>query len=212
MHWWMQLSPDKYAFELVNGSENSMKELYLCNFENAKYLKNLQEKTAQQEKHLSTTQITELIVDSIQDIKGKNIVSLDIRELDDAPTDYFIICEGDSSTQISAIANNSVKRLKEEAGLRPSHVEGKQSGTWVLVDYFDVIVHVFYPETRRFYEIEENEVEDLAPILGIDQITGGRAVISGHIVSDNMDIFAANERGPNFLYKNFFDKFFYWTR
>jgi ribosome-associated protein len=155
MHWWMQLSPDKYAFELVNGSENSMKELYLCNFENAKYLKNLQEKTAQQEKHLSTTQITELIVDSIQDIKGKNIVSLDLRELDDAPTDYFIICEGDSSTQISAIANNIVKRLKEEAGLRPSHVEGKQSGTWVLVDYFDVIVHVFYPETRRFYEIEE---------------------------------------------------------
>ncbi len=53
-----------------------------------------------------------------------------------------------------------------------------------------------------FYEIEENEVEDLAPMLGIDQITGGRAVISGHIVSDNMDIFAANERGPNFLYKN----------
>ena len=59
-----------------------------------------------------------------------------------------------------------------------------------------------YGGPTRFYEIEENEVEDLAPILGIDQITGGRAVISGHIVSDNMDIFAANERGPNFLYKN----------
>jgi len=59
-----------------------------------------------------------------------------------------------------------------------------------------------YGGPTRFYEIEENEVEDLAPNLGIDQITGGRAVISGHIVSDNMDIFAANERGPNFLYKN----------
>ncbi len=59
-----------------------------------------------------------------------------------------------------------------------------------------------YGGPTRFYEIEENEVEDLAPKLGIDQITGGRAVISGHIVSDNMDIFAANERGPNFLYKN----------
>ncbi|MDC2979358.1 FG-GAP-like repeat-containing protein [Pelagibacteraceae bacterium] len=59
-----------------------------------------------------------------------------------------------------------------------------------------------YGGPTRFYEIEENEVEDLAPMLGIDQITGGRAVISGHIVSDNMDIFAANERGPNFLYKN----------
>ncbi len=59
-----------------------------------------------------------------------------------------------------------------------------------------------YGGPTRFYEIKENVVEDLAPILGIDQITGGRAVISGHIVSDNMDIFAANERGPNFLYKN----------
>ncbi len=59
-----------------------------------------------------------------------------------------------------------------------------------------------YGGPTRFYEIEQSEVEDLAPILGIDQITGGRAVISGHIVSDNMDIFAANERGPNFLYKN----------
>ncbi len=59
-----------------------------------------------------------------------------------------------------------------------------------------------YGGPTRFYEIEENEVKDLAPILGIDQITGGRAVISGHIVSNKMDIFAANERGPNFLYKN----------
>ncbi len=59
-----------------------------------------------------------------------------------------------------------------------------------------------YGGPTRFYEIEENEVKDLAPILGIDEITGGRAVISGHIVSNNMDIFAANERGPNFLYKN----------
>ena len=59
-----------------------------------------------------------------------------------------------------------------------------------------------YGGPTRFYEIDQSKVEDLAPILGIDQITGGRAVISGHIVSDNMDIFAANERGPNFLYKN----------
>ena len=59
-----------------------------------------------------------------------------------------------------------------------------------------------YGGPTRFYEIEESEVKDLAPILGIDQITGGRAVVSGHIVSNKMDIFAANERGPNFLYKN----------
>lgn len=99
--------------------------------------------------------LTELIIDSIQDIKGQNILKLDLRELDDAPTDFFIICEGESSTQINSIADNVVKRLKEEADTRPAHIEGKQFSNWVLVDYFDVIVHVFYPETRRFYEIED---------------------------------------------------------
>lgn len=100
-------------------------------------------------------ELLDLIIDSIQDIKGKNIVKLDMRDLDDAPTDYFVICEGDSSTQISSISDNIVKRVKDEFDLRPSHIEGKMHSTWVLVDYFDVIVHVFYPDTRRFYEIEE---------------------------------------------------------
>ncbi|MBT8190263.1 MAG: ribosome silencing factor [Saprospiraceae bacterium] len=100
-------------------------------------------------------ELLDLIIDSIQDIKGKNIVKLDMRELDDAPTDYFVICEGDSSTQISSISDNIVKKVKEVFGIKPSHIEGKLHSTWVLVDYFDVIVHVFYPETRRFYEIEE---------------------------------------------------------
>lgn len=106
-------------------------------------------------KQINTEALTELIVDCIQDIKGKNIVRLDLREIDEAPTDYFIVCEGESNTQISAIANNIEKRLKLECGLRPSHMEGKTLSQWVLVDYFDVVVHVFYPETRRFYEIED---------------------------------------------------------
>lgn len=134
---------------------SSSNDLILCNFENAKYRKNLQEKTIQIDKALDNIEITELIIDCIQDIKGKNIVRLDLRELDDAPTDFFIVCEGESSTQINAIADNVVRRLKQEIGLRPSHTEGKQSANWVLVDYFDIIVHVFYPETRSFYEIED---------------------------------------------------------
>ena len=134
---------------------SSSNDLILCNFETAKYRKNLQEKTIQIDKALDNIEITELIIDCIQDIKGKNIVRLDLRELDDAPTDFFIVCEGESSTQINAIADNVVRRLKQEIGLRPSHTEGKQSANWVLVDYFDIIVHVFYPETRSFYEIED---------------------------------------------------------
>ena len=108
-----------------------------------------------QSRPISTDNLTDLIIDCIQDIKGKNIVKLDLRQLDEAPADYFIVCEGESTTQINAIANNIEKRLKEEMSLRPSHVEGKSNAHWVLVDYFDVIVHVFYPETREFYEIED---------------------------------------------------------
>jgi len=102
-----------------------------------------------------TQDMTALIIDSIQDIKGKNIVQLDLRDIDEAPSDYFIVCEGESTTQISAIAGNIEKRIKETYGLRPAHVEGKTNSQWVLVDYFDVIVHIFYPETREFYELED---------------------------------------------------------
>lgn len=101
------------------------------------------------------TEIADLIIDCIQDIKGQNIVKMDLREVDEAPSDFFVVCEGSSTTQVSAIANNIEKRLKEEIGMRPSHSEGKRESTWVLVDYFNIVVHVFYPETRKFYEIED---------------------------------------------------------
>ena len=111
--------------------------------------------TAELQKVPDSDTLTNLIIDCIQDIKGQNIVKLDLREVGEAPTDFFIICEGESTTQISAIANNIHKRLKEEIGLSPSHREGLQSSKWVLVDYFDIVVHVFYPETREFYDIED---------------------------------------------------------
>ena len=102
-----------------------------------------------------TEALNELIVDSIQDIKGKNVVKLDLRRLDEAPADFFIICEGDSNTQVKAISDNIHKRLKEEAGQRPFHSEGKQNAQWICLDYFTTVVHVFYKETRKFYELEE---------------------------------------------------------
>ncbi len=102
----------------------------------------------------SVEELNELIIDSIQDIKGKNIVKLDLRKLEEAPTDFFIICEGDSVTQVQAIAENIRKRVKEEGGTLPSHLEGLRAAQWVLVDYFNTVVHVFYPEKRAFYELE----------------------------------------------------------
>lgn len=100
-------------------------------------------------------ELNELILDCISDIKGKHVVKLDLRKLDDAPTDYFIICEGDSTTQIRAIADNIHAQVKKELGILPSHLEGKQNARWVCVDYFNTVVHVFYPESRHFYGLEE---------------------------------------------------------
>lgn len=103
---------------------------------------------------VSEEALADLVIDSIQDIKGKNIVKLDLRKLDNAPTDYFIICEGESSTQVRAISQNISRRINEELGLKPNHSEGIEDSKWILVDYFDLIVHIFYPETRAFYDLE----------------------------------------------------------
>lgn len=104
---------------------------------------------------LSNEALNELIIDSITDIKGKQIVKLDLRHVEDAPADFFIICQGDSNTQVKAIADNIQKRVKEEAHLLPSHVEGERHARWICVDYFNIVVHIFYRETRSFYELED---------------------------------------------------------
>ena len=102
----------------------------------------------------NTAELLALIIDSIQDIKGKNIVQLDLRHLPDAPASYFIITEGESSTQIKAIAGNFERRVKTEMGQR-AHSEGQIGARWVLVDFFDVVVHVFDKDTRKYYELED---------------------------------------------------------
>ena len=99
--------------------------------------------------------MNDIIVDSIQDIKGKNILLLDLRNIEEAPTDYFIICEGDSTVQIKAISDKIHKRVSDELRLKPNHREGLREAKWILVDYFDTIVHIFYPETRKYYNLED---------------------------------------------------------
>ena len=107
------------------------------------------------QRELSIEELNDMVIDSIQDIKGKNIVKLDLRHLDEAPTDFFIICEGDSNTQVKAISDNIYQRLKTEGMTLPSHYEGQQNARWILLDYFSTVVHVFYKETRAFYELED---------------------------------------------------------
>ncbi len=112
-------------------------------------------KTAIGKTYEESQPLNDLIIDAIQDIKGKKIVKLDLRHIEDAPTDFFIICQGDSTTQIKALANNIDKRVKEEMMTKASHIEGLMGAKWILVDFFTTVVHVFYQETRDFYDLED---------------------------------------------------------
>lgn len=108
-----------------------------------------------QQQEITGEALNALIIDSIQDIKGHNVVMLDLRHLTDAPTDFFIICTGDSNTQVKAIADNIYLRVKKEGYSLPSHFEGQENALWILLDYFTTVVHVFYKETREFYQLED---------------------------------------------------------
>ena len=108
----------------------------------------------QRTKQPQLEQLNHAIVEGIRDKKGKKIVQLDLRKLGDAPADFFIICEGDSNSHVKAITDSIHKKVKEELETAPSHTEGSSNSKWILMDYFNTVVHVFHPETRDFYELE----------------------------------------------------------
>jgi ribosome-associated protein len=95
------------------------------------------------------------IIEAIREKKGKKIVSIDLREIENSVFDFFVICHGTSTTQVSAIADNVEFRPKEKLGIKPSHIEGVQNSQWILVDYSGVVVHIFLEEQRGFYRLED---------------------------------------------------------
>jgi ribosome-associated protein len=95
------------------------------------------------------------IINAIQEKKGENIISLDLRKIPEAVADFFIICEAGSNTQVKAIADFVEVHTKQTSGEMPYRTEGQHSGQWVLIDYVNVVVHVMQPETRKFYKLEE---------------------------------------------------------
>jgi len=101
-----------------------------------------------------TETLKDLIIEAILEKKGQDIVSLDLREIQDTVSDYFIIAHGDSSTQVNAIFQ-SIMDASKQAGQRPYHSEGMKNGEWVIVDFVDVVAHIFYREKRDFYMLEE---------------------------------------------------------
>jgi len=99
-------------------------------------------------------QLITTIISGIEDVKGKEITILDLRDIENTVCDYFIICEGTSNTQVNAIVNSVQKKVSKELRDYPWHVEGGDNAEWVLMDYVNVVVHVFQKHIRQFYDIE----------------------------------------------------------
>ena len=104
---------------------------------------------------LNVEQRNLLIIEAIQEKKGHQIVTIDLSEVENSICDRFIICHGESITQVGAIAESIEKKLREETNIRAHHVEGLQNSQWVLLDFFDILVHVFQKEYRSFFNLEE---------------------------------------------------------
>ena len=97
--------------------------------------------------------ITE-IIKGIEDVQGENISILDLREIENTVCDYFIVCDGNSNTQVSAISGSIQKKVSKKLKDKPWHVEGDRIAEWILLDYVNVVVHVFQRQIREFYNLE----------------------------------------------------------
>jgi ribosome-associated protein len=101
------------------------------------------------------SKIFKTIIKAIQDKKGENIISLDLRKIPEAVADFFIICQANSNTQLKAIADFVEEEVKDKAGENAYKHEGRQAQQWILIDYVDIVVHIMLPEPRKFYQLEE---------------------------------------------------------
>lgn len=103
------------------------------------------------------SELLELILNSLESDKAEDIVHIDLRGRSSIG-DFMVICSGRSSRQVAAMSEKLVERIKAETG-RASKIEGKDTGDWVLIDTGDVVVHVFRPEVREFYQLEKMWVQ-----------------------------------------------------
>jgi len=104
---------------------------------------------------LENNPLLESILEGIEESKGEEIVVIDLRKVSGAVCDYFVICQGNSTTQTEAIARKVHEWTRKQINERPWKTEGQSSGTWILMDYFNIVVHIFTKETRLFYDIED---------------------------------------------------------
>jgi ribosome-associated protein len=101
------------------------------------------------------SKIFKSIIRAIQQKKGEEIISLDLRKIPEAVADFFVVCQATNQPQIRAITDSVIDEVKDVCGESPFHHEGKQTLHWVLIDYVNIVVHIMMPETRKFYKLEE---------------------------------------------------------
>ncbi len=102
----------------------------------------------------SADELIALILDGIEEVKGVDVNLLDLREIENTVCDYFIICNGTSNTHVNAIVSSIQKTVSKAIHDKPWHIEGSENAEWVLMDYVNVVVHVFQKHIREFYDIE----------------------------------------------------------
>lgn len=105
-------------------------------------------------KQINADQLITTIISGIEDVKGKEISILDLRHIENMVCDYFVVCEGTSNTQVNAIVNSVQKKVSKTLKDKAWHVEGEENAEWVLIDYVNVVVHVFQKHIREYYDIE----------------------------------------------------------
>lgn len=103
----------------------------------------------------NTPELLESIVESIRERKGRRITLVDLSRINSTPASNFIICEGNSTTQVAAIADNIREYLRVNNGVKPYGYDGYETSQWIVLDYGDTLVHVFQPQVRQHYNLEE---------------------------------------------------------
>ncbi|MFN5912440.1 MAG: ribosome silencing factor [Bacteroidota bacterium] len=106
-------------------------------------------------KDVNSRQLCDAIVEGMQENKARDITVLDLREISNAVCDFFVICSGDSTTHVDGISNSVTRYTRKELKEKPWHTEGKTNSEWVLLDYIDVVAHIFYKDARQFYDLED---------------------------------------------------------
>ncbi len=100
-------------------------------------------------------QLIDTIIEGIQEKKGKKITTVDLSNIESAASSHFIICEGQSTTQVSAIADSIREYVQEKTGVKPFGYDGYQNSQWIIIDYGSILAHVFLPEHRNYYKLEQ---------------------------------------------------------